>query len=314
VIHAFALQPKVVARWARREEFRFIHDKFGFGTPRVLLELPAFSKWKKEVYKAANEIELSPQEMLHLAELFRIFAEHRSRRSDSVYDGVVEWLVNAEAEYERRPFAGIVASDNPRLHPGVVVADHLGISATAWTCEVGAVVSRTPAALAAAVSAMLGNCRAVHLVDPNFGPGNARHRRVLEALVHAIAAQGRFPDVIRVHSSIVRAPLTYFEEEASKMGTRLPAGILIEFVRHKAKPGGEKLHNRYILTDLGGVSLGTGLDDGDEGETDDVQLLSRAQYERRWSQYVVGDGSFGPGDMPASVQGLRGASRAKAQR
>ena len=38
--------------------------------------------------------------------------------------------------------------------------------------------------------------------------------------------------------------------------------------RLKQKQDGEKLHNRYILTDLGGVTFGTGLDEGKKGETD----------------------------------------------
>lgn len=45
------------------------------------------------------------------------------------------------------------------------------------------------------------------------------------------------------------------------------------------------LHNRYILTDLGGVAFGIGLDDGKKGETDDITLMNRDLYELRWSQY-----------------------------
>ena len=83
MIHAFALEPELVATWGKREEFRFIHDKFGFGTPRVLLELPAFKKWKKAVYDAATELEVSQEDMKRVEELFRLFGEHRYRRADA---------------------------------------------------------------------------------------------------------------------------------------------------------------------------------------------------------------------------------------
>ena len=125
MIHAFALEPKLVATWGRREEFRFIHDKFGLGTPRVLLELPAFNKWKKRVYEAATELALSQQDMKRIEELFRLFGEHKCRRDDAEYEGLISWLENAEREYERRSFAGVVASENPRNHAGVLVADQL---------------------------------------------------------------------------------------------------------------------------------------------------------------------------------------------
>ena len=71
MIHAFALEPGVVATWGRREAFRFTHDKFGLGTPRVLLELPRFSDWKNDVYAAAGKIELSEKDGKRLEELFR---------------------------------------------------------------------------------------------------------------------------------------------------------------------------------------------------------------------------------------------------
>jgi hypothetical protein len=91
------------------------------------------------------------------------------------------------------------------------------------------------------------------------------------------------------------------------MAVRLPSGISVEFVRWRQRDGGEKLHNRYVLTDLGGMALGIGLDAGGAGETDDLLLLllPRAQYERRWAQYVAYDGAFERVDAPASVPGTR---------
>ena len=303
MIHAFALEPELVATWGKREEFRFIHDKFGLGTPRVLLELPAFSKWKKAVYTEASKLALSQEDMKRIEELFRLFGEHKSRRGDSIYDGLVTWLQNAEREYDRRPFAAIIARQNPRSHRAVLVSDQLGAGSASWACEAGASPARTPQALAAALSGMLVNCKALHLVDPHFGPENARHRKVLEALMDVLAKHSLAPEV-RVHCA-VKSALTFFEQEATKMAARLPVGCTIEFVRWAQKDGGEKLHNRYVLTDLGGVALGVGLDAGGAGETDDLLLLPRAQYERRWAQYVASDGAFERADTPAKVIGTR---------
>lgn len=304
MIHAFALEPKLVATWGQRAEFRFIHDKFGIGTPRVLLELPAFSKWKRAVYTAAKELALSQEDMKRIEELFRLFSEHKCRRADSVYDGLVTWLENAEREYERSPFAGVVASANPRGHAGVLVADELGAGGPRWVCDAGASPARTPEALAIALSAMLANCRQLHLVDPHFGPENARHRKVLEALMNVLAEGRLSPDVVRVHCA-AKSALSFFEQETAKMAGRLPRGVIVEFVRWSQKTGGEKLHNRYVLTDLGGVALGVGLDEGEPGETDDLLLLPRVQYERRWAQYVGTGGAFERTDTPASVRGMR---------
>nr|MEC4583581.1 hypothetical protein [Candidatus Parabeggiatoa sp.] len=48
------------------------------------------------------------------------------------------------------------------------------------------------------------------------------------------------------------------------------------------------MHNRYILTDIGGVLFGTGLDDDNDGEstsTDDVTLLDESAYKQHWKKY-----------------------------
>ena len=76
--------------------------------------------------------------------------------------------------------------------------------------------------------------------------------------------------------------------------------------RLNEKLGGEKLHNRYILTDLGGVTFGIGLDDGNEGETDDLNLMDRVNYELRWSQYVGNPpAGFEQDGLPVEVMGTR---------
>jgi hypothetical protein len=309
VIHAFALEPELVATWGKREEFRFIHDKFGLGTPRVLLELPSLNKWKKAVHRAAIELALSEEDMKRIEELFRLFSEHKHRRADTVYNGLVTWLENAENEYMRRPFAGILAMQNARGHPAVLGAGQLDASSPRWARATGVSPARTPEALALALAAMLTNCRQLHLIDPHFGPENARHRRVLEAFMGIVRDNGLTLDLVRVHCSD-KSTLDFFEQEAAKMAERLPRGVSIEFVRWRKKAGGDALHNRYVLTDIGGVSLGAGLDAGAAGETDDLILLPRAQYDLRWAQYVGGSGAFECADQPSTIVGINGRAPA----
>lgn len=304
MIHAYALEPALVATWGRRSEYSFIHDKFGLGTPRAMLELPRFTTWKRAVYAAANDLELCQGDLVRLAELFRILAEHKCRRADVLYDGVLTWLENGEREHDRKPFAGIIATQNPRGHAAVLLSDDLDPADTRWTQSAGATAQRTPEGLAAALTAMLVNCRVLHLVDPHFGPENARHRCVLEALMDVLAINGVEPELVRVHC-LSKSTLDFFEGEAAKMVSWLPPGITVEFRRWNQRAGGDRLHNRYVLTDIGGVSLGVGLDAGDTGETDDLLLLPQEQYVRRWAQYAEEDGSFDLGDTPAAVIGSR---------
>jgi hypothetical protein len=304
VIHAYALEPELVASWGTRAESRFVRDNFGIGTPRVMLELPSFSKWKRAVYMAATAREISQEDMKRIEVLFRLFAECKCSRADRVYHGLLSWLENAEHECDRKSFAAILATANPRGHAAVLVDDQLVPTEPRWACARGATTSRTPEALAAALSPMLMNCRALHLVDPHFGPEKARYQRVLEALMNVLAENETVPEVVRVHC-LENSSLAFFEQSASRMAERLPIGIKVEFARWKQRDGGDKLHDRYVLTDLGGVSVSVGLDAGEEGETNDLFLLSQDQYARRWSQYVESDRAFEKVDDPAAIQGSR---------
>ena len=303
MIHVYAISPELVVAWSRREEFRYIRDKFGLGTPRAMLELPKFTKWKRAVHEAAVSQQLKTEDMKRLEELFRLLGDRRCQRPDSLYDELVSWLENAEREYERKPFAAILAPDNPRSHGAIIVGDRIGDSADPrWDQPTALTPARTPEALALALSAMLANCRTLHLIDPHFGPENPRHRKVLESLMSVLARNQVVPAVVQIHC-LEKSKREFFESSAKQMAQSLPSGISVRFRRWRQKDGGERLHNRYILTDLGGLALGIGLDAGGAGETDDLMLLSRAQYEYRWTQYVDSNGVFELADEPAPVVG-----------
>jgi hypothetical protein len=307
VIYAYALEPKLVATWGRRAEFRFIKDKFGLGTPRVLFELPAFNKWKKKVLEAAKDLALSEEDLKRIEELFKLFAEHKCRHTDTLYEGALSWLENAEREYARRPFAGILAENNPNKHGAVLVAAQIDAEDTNWARESGASPLRTPEGLAGALSAMLTSCKQIHLVDRYFKPDNGRHPKVLAALLEVIKSGGLASVLVCVHCDDEQS-LEHFEKKADKMASLLPSGVSVEFVRWRQKEGGQRLHNRYVLTDIGGVIFGDSLDgDNNDGteQTDDVHLLSRKQYFLRWAQYVENDGTFDFIDRPKTVTGTK---------
>jgi len=62
----------------------------------------------------------------------------------------------------------------------------------------------------------------------------------------------------------------------------------------RCPPGGEKLHNRHVLTELGGVAFGLGLDeqDGDAGQAEDLHRLGSAPHALRWALYAGAHPAF----------------------
>jgi hypothetical protein len=151
---------------------------------------------------------------------------------------------------------------------------------------------------------MVENCDELHLVDPHFGPEMAKWRRVLERILALVAARrSGLPSKICLHCRH-KAKLDFFENEASAMAQRIPAGVTLSFKRWAERPGGEKFHNRYLLTDIGGVILGVGLDAGNSGQTDDVNLMDAVQFLKRWDQFN-GACAFDLADEPAAIVGTK---------
>ena len=139
--------------------------------------------------------------------------------------------------------------------------------------------------MAEVMAPMLKCSSVVIFIDPHFRPDKPRYRRPFNAFLERMVCQrpGERLKRIEVHTS-AKDPRTedFFQKQLHKC---VPKGVKILVRRLKQKRDGEKLHNRYILTDLGGVTFGIGLDDGEVGETDDIMLMDRDQYDLRWSQY-----------------------------
>jgi len=197
---------------------------------------------------------------------------------------------------------------NPDGHPRVLTAAALDDAHPLWGMPRGVAIARRAADMAAAVAAMLRIAEVIVFVDPHFGPASPRHRRPLEAFLRAMT-DGRVvdgPGRLEVQTSADEdrtGTRAFFEAECQgRLPGCIPAGVRLRILRLEERLHGERLHNRYILTDVGGVLFGVGLDDGSEGDTDDVHLLDRGQYQKRWKQYVSDIPAFDCPDPAIEIQ------------
>ena len=54
----------------------------------------------------------------------------------------------------------------------------------------------------------------------------------------------------------------------------------------KERVGGARLHNRYLLTDIGGVQFGDEIEVGDPGHEDRVSILDEPSLVRLWNHHT----------------------------
>ena len=292
MIYEYALEPQLVAGWTDRRDCRHYMQSFEFGQGRVVSRYP--KRWSRLVWDAFESTDDLAK--TRLVELLARISERMVRRGNVQWDDSTNWLENAEREHDRRPFHAILARTNPNSHAHVVMESDLDDGATErWVVSRGLTVPRKAADMAEAVASLLRCSSIVVFVDPYFGPEKPRYRRPFEAFLERMILQrpGGMPKriEIEVHTAADHTGTEeFFREECERRLPRcVPEKMRVRMRRLRQKHGGEQLHNRYILSDLGGVSFGYGLDEGNEGETDDITLMDRDQYELRWSQYYPGD-------------------------
>ncbi|MGD0947657.1 MAG: hypothetical protein ABSA52_09510 [Candidatus Binatia bacterium] len=306
MIYDYGLEPELVASWGEVHAYRFFFDKFGLGTPRAVSRYP--EDWKARVVAAASSAR--EVERTRVDELVQMISENAINRETSPYDAASAWLENAEQEHVDRPFDMILASSNPRSHADILVGSAIFPGCDPrWDLKSSlSPVARSPADMSAAVAPMLKNCTVAHLIDPNFGPENPRHRRPAEAFFAAVLAnrRGRLLTHIEIHTSDKSTPDFFRKTCQEQLPRVIPGGLKVMFRRWRQKDGGEIFHDRFILTDLGGVEFSVGLDEGREGQHTGVRLLGREEYLFWWRQYFGEPPAFDPAEPdPFPVTGTR---------
>ncbi|NEV60377.1 hypothetical protein [Thiorhodococcus minor] len=287
MIHEYAIEPHLVANAGSLARFRFWSLEFGLGTPRIMAQLPKKKNWRRLVFQAMNS-NTGDVERTRVEALIGHLTSSSSCRETAVYDGALPWIDNALSEHARQPFRAILAAEDRAGFPAIIVAEPLErvYESESWQVKRSICVPRNADSMAAAVEVMLACCRVAIFVDSHFGPENPRHRRPMEKFFAAMRSRDdRLMHRLEICTGS-SATLDFLEQEfRDRLARHLSPGTKLILKKLTQQDTGEKIHNRYIITELGGVQFGTGMDDGKKGENDDVNLMDIDQYLQRWDQY-----------------------------
>lgn len=329
MIGEFALEPELVATWHDRKEYLFFEEKFGLRTRRIVSAYPR--KWRSLVWRAfkagpnANNQNAEKNLDALLTDLTQNIVKRRN-----TFEEIPVWLERAEAEHAQRPFHALVARGNPRSIEKVIPASNLiNEGHPCWCIPDTPPIARNAHELATAVAPILRTCRQIVFIDPYFDPQKPRFMEPMAAFFKEIWARGYCYENPRVelHTSIDRFFKDYerganrnSEEEKracsnlvlnmNKLLSRIiPTDKELHMTIWKQREQGQKLHNRYILTELCGVVFSTGLDQSDNqttAETDDLSLLNSKQCSERWNEYLGNPAAFDRVVTPFTITGTLG--------
>jgi len=173
-----------------------------------------------------------------------------------------------------------------------------------WDTPHGITVNRRAPEMAAALRSMLYCCRWVQFIDPYFSKAKQNHKQSLSAYLNVIGSERPVGPIerVEVHCRADGASSDFLKSFYQEI---VPCDMTVTIFQWHEKPYGQAMHNRYILTDLAGVSFNHGLDIGGAGETDDINLLDRSQYVLRCKQYNTIYPAFDQVVPPIEIIGMR---------
>jgi hypothetical protein len=284
MIHEYALEPELVASWHDAALYRYFVEQFGFGTGRVVSRYP--KEWRKlvwESFEAAFGATVGPVEAKRIEVLLTQLTTPDVRRLGFSWNNAHGWLMNAENEHARKPFYAILARSNPRSQSYVIRADDI-MSGTAvmWPAPNSIPVDRTAEAMAGCVAPMLRCATKILFIDPYFRASKPEFNKSLAAFLQETTSRGS-QITVELHTADRddAPPLSTFKKECETyLSKSVPTGMTLIVRRWKRRDGGQGIHNRYILTDIGGVTFGWGFGEGDSGTNDDVSPAPRIRWAK----------------------------------
>lgn len=238
--------------------------------------------------------------------------DHKLLAAGRDYDSSKDWVPNAIASHTERPFRAIISTPEKQRGEILLDVETLSDSDKRWAVPRGNHIARSATELATAAQTLLRCSSEIVLVDQHFSCG-PRHGRPLTEFLK-FAQTGSTLRRMEYHlGSEKTGTAKWFKDELDKQRSffNLNSEARIVFVRWKPLKGGENMHARFVLTERGGLRYDYGLDEGDEGETTDVECLDPEVYNRRWEQYHPDSGAFELVD--AFIVTASGVSEAKWQ-
>ena len=306
MIYEYAVDPKLIVTLGDFPDLAWwLVSQLGNDTGCVVSEYPkdidrAIYKELKEQIRAASE-----DEKIHLqkkrAKIEEIAARIKVRHPVGMAKrkNSIPWTGIFSDEHQRHPFDFVLAEsgamEGQRAIPNVFEwlrdpDSHLHQSPSSL------LVSRTADELSNAVAPILKNAREITFIDPYFLPYNNSFcdafKYYLRRIPCSTAIRGALPRSVTMicnanakFTNQAGPPSAYSEVDfkaacESELPQIIPSGILLRIRRAREKRGESnwhKLHNRFLLTDIGGIAFGHGIDcrsqPGDSSK-DTLSLLS----------------------------------------
>ncbi len=292
-----AIEPEVMAHW---EWFLKLYDRFGYDEGMLLAEFPS-SSWRREVIERANALikegvnqEIKVRSMVKRLQADRfkecLFSRDRTTGEFST------WL--QKASNTQPSFDVIVAIPNGDLPSGIVAACDFFWEDDQLQAKRQDRITRDSSSLIGASEKMLLKATKIRFIDRFFNPRKKEKRDPFVRLIDFLHANNKDARKIQIYTQLIVEEATP-EDYKRYLDHELPTGFSLEVFFLEKMDGGENLHPRFILTDVGGMQYDHGLDEGDG--TCLVTILQSEIRKRLWDEYSPESQVFGRHSRYSSI-------------
>ena len=294
MIYEYAIDPTVILKWAdnARDYAEGIRE-YGLGTPRILSSFPKQKarKLRSSLLQLtpADEQSLHARRYVELVNALTDVTVDRSLDSDIPRD----WCDGVVSTISKSPRFDLIITEEDERIPGSLRPSEVYSTDSPWNHPRQYSIERTWVDFSRVSLNFIRYAKGeIIIVDP-YG-WNERSLSVIQYVVCELKNRRLSKEKI-IFTVLYKQKYGKANPSSNVVLKRILSGIKdipdsIEVHVKELDVGTDTdiFHNRYLLTSLGGMILGAGVDlSEDTNHTDDAILMDKDLYTRRWNQYVL---------------------------
>ena len=279
MIYEYAIAPEL---FSEVNSVQVLQASLGLDHGRIFSEVPR-KEWLRTVFSLINTTDYKPvmrKSLKNAAKKLVALAGHkRQEQPDSIE---AAWLDTVTQAHNKKPFRAILVQEYHGDRSDILCVNLSLHEQELWQAPGTVLVEREAEKMVVAVQSMLDCASEVILVDRNFSPDKMRFVNVLLSFFEAISTR---------NAGTVISKITYHlgdklsNDELKRLCERhvIPRMLIGTNLDMVVRPWGE-LHDRIVLTDVGGVTFGVGLDEALGGGVDNVRIvrMTKDDYRKEW--------------------------------
>lgn len=302
MFYEYAVDPEC---YADAEQIKRLSREFSWCDGRLISNFPG--TWLRRVKEAQDAAfkQLTIRQKSILTEEWEWLRKHKEIvliNSGRNFDGNnPNWISNALNQHQSNPFQAIIVHEKTLQNDDLLLPSDLNARESRWKIRHDDRVPRTPEALYNCVSKLLQESSHIRFVDPYFNPNKKEWLSTLFAFINRVhASEVTIEYHLKIHKEIkndineikngnfVLETQKWYQKFSENCKTCIEPLLSLNqrislILWSEIEPSNDWFHDRYILTEKGGVRF-EGLDEGENpGQRTNVFRLSEELWKDRWN-------------------------------